>query len=91
MDGLQIWVTTDHSNSLHVWDLETERLAWQLARRDVIKSQIVEVRELVHLRMTAIASLDKRVTVWNLPTRTFVLAIELQAGGVHHIAYSYDF
>lgn len=49
------------------------------------------MKELTHAKLIAIASLDKKVTVWDFFTRTYILTIDLTGGGVHHIAYSHNY
>lgn len=45
----------------------------------------MDIKELVHLKLVAIASLDKKVTVWNLERKLYILTIDLTVGGVHHM------
>ena len=71
--------------------MQSEELGWQLIDRDIIKNSIVDIKELVHIKLLAIASLDKKVSVWSLMTKTHILSIDLSIGGVHHIEYSYDY
>ena len=91
MSIIRIKITTDKSNALNAWDLEYEKLKWQLIDKENIKNSIVDIKEIIHIKLTAIASLDKKVTVWNLQTKTYVLTIDLSVGGVHHLVYSYQY
>jgi hypothetical protein len=59
-------VTTDKFCGLNCWNLEKEKIEWQLCNKEHIKNLIVDLKEIVHLKLTAVASLDKKVTIWNL-------------------------
>ena len=74
-----------------MWDLYNEKLMRQIRDKEKINGSIVDIKELTHLKLVAIASLDKRVTVWNLERKLCILTIDLTIGGVHHMLYSYNY
>jgi len=88
---IETWVTTDKSNAINAWDLEYQRISWSLNDKEIIKNTVIDMKELTHAKLIAIASLDKKVTVWDFFTRTYILTIDLTGGGVHHIAYSHNY
>ena len=51
-----IKVTTDRSNAINAWDIEYERISWQLIDKEVIKSSVIDIKELTHAKLIAIAS-----------------------------------
>lgn len=81
-------MTTDASNALHQWNIDEERLVKSLVS-PYITQAIICIEELTHVHLTAIASLDKHITVWDLVKDTMLFRIDLSAAGVHHFVYSY--
>jgi WD40 repeat protein len=73
MDTLQIyikyvdycttWVTIDQNNVIAVWDLEKERCE-QLPKRH--EERITDVCEIVHIKLLAACSLDKKIILWDI-------------------------
>ncbi len=63
-----MWITTNRSNQLTVWNLEEEKIQEIIPTNKFIKGTILELVEIVHLRLIAVASMDKQVTIWNFFT-----------------------
>ena len=90
IDFLTTWVTTGQHNCLYAWDLETECVKYKI-EHPKIKRNIVDVVALPNMRLVAIASLDKHVTIWDMSSLQLILTIDLPKGGVHQLAYSSTF
>jgi len=61
-----------------------------------IEKSIVDVLEITHIKLIAIASLDKKITIFNLNKMLYISTIDftqpgMPSGGVHHCIYSYDY
>ena len=87
---MNIWLTTDQKNTLQVWDIENEILKYKIEHKK-IDHTIVDVVGLSTLRLIAVASLDKIVTIWDFEANHLVLEINLPKGGVHSMVFSHSF
>lgn len=65
------WVTTDSNNQLYEWDLEKEIVKRTLSSNK-IKHTIFEVVEIPELKLVAVGSSDRLVTIWNFQKATIV-------------------
>jgi len=90
IEFLDVWITTDQSHSLHIWDIEKEELSSTLSSPK-IKSNILDVIPLELYKLIAVASRDKKVTFWNVERQVVALEIDLPYAGVHSIAWSNAF
>ena len=63
MESCGKWITTDKTNSLHLWDLEFEDPK-VLARAH--KEKIMDVIDIPRIHAMVTSSLDKTIIVWNL-------------------------
>lgn len=68
LENYRMWITTNKSNSLAVWNLEEEKIQDVIPTNKYIKGTILELVEIIHLRLVAVASMDKQVTIWNFFT-----------------------
>lgn len=84
IDYVNQWMTTDRSNVINVWDIEKEALVCQLSHKR-IQSTIIEVTEIPIMKLIAVGSLDKLLTVWDLNKRAMLLIIDLTVGGIHSL------
>jgi hypothetical protein len=88
---LQWWVTTDErSNAIYSWDIVKEDIIMHLQSKE-IEQKILSIVELVHLKLVAVSSMDKKISVWNFLSKTWILNIDLKPAGIHHLLYSYDY
>lgn len=82
-------MTTDKTNALYEWALEKEEVRKKYAHEEM-KSVIVDLEEVVHLKLLACASLDKKVFLWELERGVMKVVIDISVGGVHSMVYSYE-
>lgn len=65
-----MWLTTDKHclnkpNAINSWDLISESLIFKLQPKQ-IKGAIVDIVDIPFMKLVAIASLDKIITVWDM-------------------------
>lgn len=65
------WVTTDAKNQLYEWDLEKECVKRTLSSSK-IKHTIFDVIEIPELKLVAVGSSDRLVSIWNFHLGTMV-------------------
>jgi len=82
-----VWVTTDKTHALHVWDLEKEAKIYSLSSPN-IKSKIIDLIVLDILKLVAVSSMDKRITIWDFRRKRVVIELDLTQGGIHTMAWS---
>jgi len=87
IEFVDLWITTDKSQVMNIWDIEKETKAFTLSYGR-IKHQIVDIVALDLLKLIAVASLDKLVTIWNFYKQTVVLEIDLSQGGVQSMIWA---
>lgn len=58
LNNYNFWITTDASNKLYKWDVQEQKPSF-IFQSSRIKSPIIEVTEVLHLKLMATASLDK--------------------------------
>lgn len=83
---MNIWLTTDRTNVLNIWDIEKESLSYQI-RHDKIESTIIDLIEISSMNLVAAASLDRLIVIWDLQKRYFIVSIDLSKGGIHSLAF----
>lgn len=86
IEFLNMWLTSDRSNVLNSWDIESESLRFQLSHKK-IASSIIDVIEMPVIKLVAVGSLDKLVTIWDFYKRNMVHYIDLTAGGIHSLLF----
>ena len=79
-------MTTDKTNQLYSWDLESEQPACILTS-DHIKNAIADVAAIEILKLVAVASMDKLITLWDVSSKRIMLEIQLSNAGAHSIVY----
>ncbi|EAR85821.2 WD domain, G-beta repeat protein (macronuclear) [Tetrahymena thermophila SB210] len=90
LNSTQQWITTDKTNSINIWDLEKEKLKQQIQSKEITGS-INEIVEITHIKLVAVSSLDKKVTVWDLEKENIIFTIDLGHAGIHHLLYHYQY
>ena len=88
---MNTWFTTDKSNIIFGWDIEKENITSSINKKKQITSNIIDVIELAYIKLVAISSLDKMVTIWNFFKETLVIKIDLTHGGIHSMAFSINY
>lgn len=68
-------MTTDAKSELRVWNVEKECLS-KIIKHPSMTGAITDVIELDILQLQAIASMNKKVTIWNLVQGQLVITIE---------------
>lgn len=61
LENQDMWITTDFSNSLYVWDIANETTTSCLST-PLITAGVFNIVELPKLELTAIGSLDKKIS-----------------------------
>ncbi|EAR87863.2 WD domain, G-beta repeat protein (macronuclear) [Tetrahymena thermophila SB210] len=80
------WVTTDAKNQLYEWDLEKEIVKRTLSSPK-IKHTIFEVIEIPELKLVAVGSSDRLITIWDFNKGSMVQCIEFFKAGIHSVVY----
>lgn len=57
-----LWFTTDRTNTLNAWDIKNEQLEYQISSAR-IKGSIFDIVEIMYLKLIAIGSTDKLITI----------------------------
>ncbi|EGR31432.1 hypothetical protein IMG5_109710 [Ichthyophthirius multifiliis] len=86
LDLFNTWVTTDSKNKLYFWDIEKEIITLTISNPK-IKHTIFQILEITQLRLLAVASLDRIITIWDINKCQIVQEIELSKSGIHFITY----
>ena len=87
---MNAWFTTDKTNCLNMWDIEKEEKAAVISSPK-IRSNILDLVELEILKLVAISSLDKSVTIWDLHRQVIIMELDLSQSGVHTVKWSTDY
>ncbi|EGR34417.1 RNA recognition motif protein, putative [Ichthyophthirius multifiliis] len=90
LPSYKYWITTDKQNCINIWDIDNEKLYQQLKPQN-IQDTIINIIEISHLRLVAVGSSDKKITIWNFKKFIQILQIPLNPQGIHHIVYNYHF
>lgn len=90
IEFLDMWVTTDQTNALNVWNLAEDALLFSL-KSERMNSTIIELAPMAVIKLVAAASMDKKVLVWDFMQRSIILEIKLPNGGVHSMVFSTTF
>lgn len=57
--------------------------------RKEANGDIIDMVEVSHMQLVAVASMDKKVCVWDFEKENVIFMIELGSPGIHHLIYSY--
>jgi len=87
IEFLNQWITTDKTNALNGWDLENETKTYSLTSPK-IRSSIIDIVPIEVLRLVAVSSLDKIITIWNISKRMCLTHLNLTQGGIHSMVFS---
>lgn len=80
-------MTTDKTNSLHLWDLEFEE---PKTLERVHKMKIMDVIDVLRINAMLSSSLDKNIVVWDMKDFELRFIIDLKNSfSVHTLKYSY--
>lgn len=90
IEFLDQWVTTDKTNKLYAWDISQETVSYSI-NSEVIRANIIDLIPLEVLKLVAISSKDKQITIWDFTRRRLITSIAFSNPGVHSIAYSSTF
>lgn len=86
IDFLNMWITTDRTNVLNSWDLESESLLFQLSHKKIANT-IIDVIEMPVIKLISVGSLDRLVTIWDVTKKRMVHLIDMTIGGIHSLIY----
>lgn len=87
IEYMDTWVTTDRSNALNFWNLEAENIFSAIKNHKSIRSQIVDIQCIDHMKLSAVGSIDKLVTIWDFSKSQCKLRIDLTKGGIQCLRY----
>ncbi|EGR31827.1 hypothetical protein IMG5_101410 [Ichthyophthirius multifiliis] len=92
IESFKIWITTDSLYHINVWNIEKEVLSFQLNNnKKVIEGEIIDIIDIIHLKLIGVASLDKKISIWDFNKQIQVQIISLDNSGIHHLVYFYSF
>jgi len=86
IEFLDTWVTTDKTNAIWDWNIETESLNYQLVS-PMIKSTIFDIVEIAFMKLVALGTMEKLLMIWDLPKKLMILKINMSQGGIHSLKY----
>ena len=81
-----MWITTDKTLTIYGWDIEAEAPTIKI-QSDKIQNGIIVMVEIAFMKLVAVGSLDRKITVWDFYKKSVVLTIDLSDGGIHSIIY----
>ena len=84
------WITTSKSSILHVWDMEKEVKITDLST-PLIHSNIIDIVPIEVLKLIAVSSMDKMITIWSLQERRIVITLDMSVGGIHTTLWSANY
>jgi len=90
IDFLNLWLTTDSTYVINVWDLEKEALALTISS-PLIKTHIIDIVPLEIPRLVAVSSFDRVVTLWNFPDQKILMKLDFTLGGIHSMLWSNNY
>ena len=89
IEFMDTWLTTDKTNAIWDWNIETESLNYQLVS-PLIKSTIFDIVEISFMKLVAVGTMEKVIMIWDLPKKLMILKINMSQGGqggVHSIKF----
>ncbi|CAG9335338.1 unnamed protein product [Blepharisma stoltei] len=81
-----IWFTTDKTNALYEWDIETENPTLWPNRHAGKITGLIEFNGVL-----ATSALDRNVVLWEMKNKASLCVITLPDVSAHTLAYSFDF
>ena len=90
IDFLNLWLTTDSTYVINVWDLEKEALALTISS-PLIKTHIIDIVPLETSRLVAVSSFDRMVTLWNFLDQKILMKLDFSIGGIHTMLWSNNY
>ncbi|KAL4446069.1 hypothetical protein ABPG74_021608 [Tetrahymena malaccensis] len=89
LEQSKMWITTNRLNQIYTWNLIDEKLQDTIPTNTFIKGSIIQVMEIAHIKLVAIASVDKQITFWNFYNKQMMLCLPVKDSGIHNLSYSY--
>ena len=86
IEFLNCWMTTDRSNIINIWNIESETLDYHITN-PIISMGIIDIVPIPYIKLVVVAALDRKLTVWDLFKRLLVLVIDLTQGGIHSLKF----
>ena len=72
IEFMDTWLTTDKTNAIWDWNIETESLNYQLVS-PLIKSTIFDIVEISFMKLVAVGTMEKVIMIWDLPKKLMIL------------------
>ena len=82
------WVTTNTKNQVLVWDIK-HQTSNQLSRN--ASTKISDICEIANFKLVAVASFDKKITLWDLTNGKVFCQMKLFDGSADILRYSLNF
>lgn len=86
IEFLDCWLTTDKTNTIWSWNIETESLNYQILS-PLISKTIIDIIEIKFMKLVALATLEKYLMIWDLPRKNMIIRINMELGGIHSMKY----
>ncbi|KAL4492632.1 hypothetical protein ABPG72_007745 [Tetrahymena utriculariae] len=90
LEQSKMWITTNRLNQIYIWNLLDEKLQETIQTNTFIKGNIIQAIEITHIKLVAIASVDKQITFWNFYNKQMMLCLPVKDSGIHNLQYSYN-
>lgn len=87
IEFMNVWITTDRSNSIYIWDIENEVLSYQISYPKIITLSIIDLIPIPFMKLIAISALDRQLTIWDFNSKLLILKINLSQGGIHSLKF----
>lgn len=83
-----IWVTTDESLTLQFWDFMNHEIKKHVkVKKRSENSLVVEIEEIVHLKVLAVATSDKYIGFYSMISNSEMISLNLCQTGITSIRY----
>lgn len=86
IEFLNCWMTTDRSNIINVWNIESEILDYHIGN-PIISEGIIDIIPIPYIKLVVVASLNRKLTVWDFFKRLLIFVIDLKQGGIHSLKF----
>ena len=86
IEFMDAWLTTDKTNAIWDWNIETESLNYQITS-PCISATIIDIIEIKYMKLVALATMERILMIWDLPRKLMILQINMKQGGIHSLKF----
>ncbi len=86
IEFMDAWLTTDKTNTIWDWNIETETFNYQIVS-PWINSTIIDIIEIAYMKLVALATMERVLMIWDLPRKLMILKIDMKQGGIHSLKF----